>query len=472
MHWLYLYFPNLQLDLLAVQDPTAALALACPKQHQILKVNQQAAAAGVKTGQSIATAVLLCRDLQVSSPDLELQSRLLQQLAAQLYQVTADLALQSPDALLIRVSTMLKLYSDPACYWQQLQAQLASTPYQYQAATGSTPLAAKLLARCGKAALFVEPAVEQALVGSCPLTASDLPAAVVEQLARVGIRQLGALQALPLAELARRFAPQVVQYLDRLNGRLLQLPQFYRPKLEFRQQVLLSYEISESPILIKPLQPLLQALQQFLQGANLLCLGLCLRLQFRQAPELQLTIQSRAGEAVAANWQQLLLLHLAKLDLPEPVYSLALEATDFISDQRGSRSLLAGKPATLTKPQLLSLLVARLGEQAITTPKLQLRHLPEPDPGAASLNSALIASEPLLSSKECYQLRPLLLLAAPEPLTAPVRLLGSAERLEQWCWHNGVLQQRDYYLARTEQGQLWWVYRTPQQQWFVHGWFS
>lgn len=477
MRWLYLYFPELQLDQLALQYPGMALAIACPVKHQILNVNLKASLAGVKIGQSVATAVLLCRDLQVFSPQPKQQIHILQQLAAQLYQVAADLAMELPDALLIRVSSMLKLYPNPVSYWQQLQQQLASTPYQYRVATGSTPLAAKLLARAGKKVLFVDPLVEQQLIGSCPLSASDLCPTVVEQLARVGIRQLSALQALPLFELARRFEPQVVQYLDRLSGRLLQLPQFYRPKPRFWQEVLLSYEISESQVLLKPLQPLLQRLQQFLQGANLLCKCLQLRLQFRQATEIQLNIQSRAGEAIAEHWQQLLLLHLAKLQLPEPVYSLVLEATEYIEDQRGNQNLLAARPASLTQSQLMSVLAARLGEQAIHTPRLQLRHWPEPDVNLSSgiTNSAGFSckadSQPQ-TNKACYQLRPLLLLARAEPLTKAVTLLGSAERLEQWCWQTGVLQQRDYYLARTDTGQLWWVFRTAQQQWFIHGWFS
>ena len=31
---------------------------------------------------------------------------------------------------------------------------------------------------------------------------------------------------------------------------------------------------------------------------------------------------------------------------------------------------------------------------------------------------------------------------------------------------------RDYFIARTEQGRWLWVFRTPEQQWFIHGQFS
>lgn len=467
MRWLYLYFPSLQLDQLAVQYPAQPMALACPKRHQLLGVNSLAAAAGVKVGQSVATAVLLCRELQLFSPEPARVKQLLQQLAERLYQVTADLALQPPDALLIRVSSMLKLYPDPARYWQQLQLQLADCPYQYLAAAGQTPLAAKLLARSGQTELYLTPAAEQAKLALCPLTASDLPAASIEQLARLGIRQLGPLLALPAAELARRFSQDVLQYLAALTGRVLQLPQFYRPRLQFNRELQLHYEITESPQLLKPLQPLLQQLQQFLRRANLLCQRLQLTLQFRQHSPLPLQIRARAGEACAANWQQLVSLHLAQLQLPEPVYALQLAATDYVPDQRASCNLLAQRSQPLSKAQLLSVLVARLGEQAVVTPTLNLSHWPEAESSASA-----VAALPALNAALCYQLRPILQLPKALPLTEAVTLLSGAERLEQLCWQSGTLLQRDYYLARTEQGQLWWVYRTPQQQWYLQGWFS
>ncbi|GAL22007.1 DNA polymerase-like protein PA0670 [Vibrio maritimus] len=32
--------------------------------------------------------------------------------------------------------------------------------------------------------------------------------------------------------------------------------------------------------------------------------------------------------------------------------------------------------------------------------------------------------------------------------------------------------KRDYYVARSEQGQWLWIYRTEDKQWFIHGQFS
>lgn len=112
MLWLYLHFPSLQLDVLQLQHPQQPLALADPAKHQIMALNQAAKLRGVALSQSVATAVLLCPDLQVYPPNVQQQQQLLLQLCEQLYQYTAEIMLQPPDGLAIRVSAMLQLYHD------------------------------------------------------------------------------------------------------------------------------------------------------------------------------------------------------------------------------------------------------------------------------------------------------------------------------------------------------------------------
>lgn len=470
MTWLYLHFPTLQLDVLQRQFPQQPLALAEPKQHQIIAVNQEAQLQGVTVKHSVATAVLLCPNLQLYPPDAVRLQQLLQQLCQQLYQYTGDIMLQPPDGLAIRVSTMLQLYADFSTYWQQLQQVLQESFTHYIAACATTLLGARLLARSGQTWLQLDPTITEQQLAKTALCYSEISEQHQQQFARVGISRLGQLLALAPAELAKRFPAEVVHYLQQLQGKSVSPPQFYRPAQLFQRYLLLSYEISQSELLLQPLCKFLAELQQFLQQSNQLCRSLLLTLHFRQHETLALEVKAVGGEVQALRWEALLRLQLATLALPEPVYAIDLQALHLDTAVAQTVPLLQQRQSTLSVAQLLSILTAKLGEHALRSPVFIAKHWPE---------QSVQRQAPLLLTSEsssflpeqAYVMRPSVQFAEPERLTEPVQLLGSAERLESVCWHSGAYLQRDYYVARNAQGQQLWVFRTPELHWYVHGWF-
>lgn len=471
MQWLYLHFPSLQLDLLQQQYPQLPLALVDPVKHHIMAFNQTAQLRGVALQQSVATAVLLCPDLQLYPPDVPQQQQLLLQLCEQLYQYTAEIMPQPPDGLAIRVTAMLQLYRDFSAYWQQLQQVLQSTKWHYIAAGADTLLGARLLAKSGQTWLQLHSNTTVQKLAETPLGYSELSLVHQQQLARLGITCLGSLLALAPAELGRRFPAEVNYYLQQLQGKQVSPPQFYRPSRQFKRYLLLAYEISQSDLLLPRLHTFLRELQQFLQQANQVCRGILLTLYFRQAAALQLNVQAVGGETQAGRWEELLRLQLAKVSLSEPVYALDLQALYLDAAVVETGSMLQQRPSTLSVSQLLSLLSAKLGSQVLHSPAFVESHWPEHNvqrqaPLNATANSATAASS------TAYAARPSLQLAQPIPLTEHVQLLGVAERLETICWQSGERLQRDYYVARNQQGQQLWVFRTPEQHWYVHGWFS
>ena len=84
-------------------------------------------------------------------------------------------------------------------------------------------------------------------------------------------------------------------------------------------------------------------------------------------------------------------------------------------------------------------------------------------------------------------MRPVWLLPHPEPLPerqggpwldgAPLQLLSGPERIEAGWW-DAALAERDYFIARTTDGALVWIYRgrlpmmEPTQGWFMQGRFG
>ena len=76
--------------------------------------------------------------------------------------------------------------------------------------------------------------------------------------------------------------------------------------------------------------------------------------------------------------------------------------------------------------------------------------------------------------------RPFWLLEEPEPLEevgyAPhyrgrLTLVAGPERIESGWWH-GEDVVRDYFIARTGDDALVWIYRSRGERWYLHGLFA
>ena len=81
---------------------------------------------------------------------------------------------------------------------------------------------------------------------------------------------------------------------------------------------------------------------------------------------------------------------------------------------------------------------------------------------------------PLSSSNvtpKALSLRPSLLLPTPSRLKEKVPIEHGPEPIVSGWWDTHEIT-RDYFIARDDNGRWLWVYRTPQQEWFTHGFFS
>ncbi len=510
--WLYLYFPQLQLDLLQEympQSPDPATALTTNitatsplilLNSQDLKVHQANAAAqtlGIKAGQTLAHACALCATLQVLpwQPSTELQ--LLQMLAFDCYQLCADLAIAPPNALWLRLDPMLQLYGGLPAFLQQLSQQLHLRPLQFQYGCAVTAEAARLLCLHQPGQVAQTLAEQQRQLKRCPVALLALPATVSQQLQRIGLQQLGDLLTLQPKDLSRRFGLELNSYLQRLQGQLPPLLQYYQPPEQFSAELELLYQLEHHPQLHAPLRHLLLQLQHYLQRRDQLCYQLQLELTLRDKPALCLKLQSPQAEARADRWFALWQLKLEALRLPAPVLAIRLKATQYCGRDSDSADLYAGKQGQYSPLQLIGLLQAKLGGAHVRRPQQHAAFLPEIAGGSMQLQYANSTEQPLqvqqtapsyhpgasksttASSKElsppCLSTslphRPAFLLAVPEPLQQPVRLLPGLERIQSQWWQ-GPVEARDYLTARSTDGRWLWVYRTPQQQWFVHGVFA
>lgn len=332
----------------------------------------------------------------------------------------------------------------------------------------------------------------------------------VDTLARTGCTTWGALRALPRAGVARRFGAALVDALDVAWGERpdrhpwLALPEVFDVKLE------LPALATTAPALMWSANRLLTQLQIWLQARQrgVLALELEWTLDLKRLngaplpPHQQLTLRTGRPTQDTAHLRRLASEHLARATLAAPASQLRLRTLDTAPWAGASQSLL---PEERVQGERLHALVerlsARLGAAQVRVPVARADHRPEHmqhwqaacDPLRDATHGAAVADA----------LYPPWLL--PQPLAlqvhhgqpqfqGPLRLLTRAQRIETGWWDAAPaaaetgLALRDYFIARSPQAGLLWIYRerpsaptvlaastteSPQHpRWFLQGLYA
>ena len=195
-----------------------------------------------------------------------------------------------------------------------------------------------------------------------PITATGLESKQIEALQRIGVCQLKTLFELPMAELARRFNIDLVNYVGRLLGQFKHPLDFFHPPAQFDSQLDLLYEIDNIQWLIKPLTILLQRLESFLLMRNQVAYELRLSLHQRSDdPELnnekQIFLTSAIGEYRTQGWLKLAQLTFESLRLDAAVQSLQLRVSRAGELPSQPDDLFAGQQGALAPLEMISLLL-------------------------------------------------------------------------------------------------------------------
>lgn len=463
--WLYLYFPALQMDSQFSTDSENAIIILEAKDNSIQQLNRAAAQAGIKPGMGLGTACALCHNLHVEPYNIDFENNKIKQLCDSLYPLTSDIVPFPPNGILLRIHNMLRFYQGLDNYWQAISSALNSNPIRYHYATGNTPFAAKMLAQSAWDTICDDhQQMRQQLLGQ-PIDSSELSGKVIENLKRVGIRQIGDLAAMPLNDIAKRFDIQLVTYMGRLLGELHHGVNFYHPEKRFNRRMELLYEIDNTQILLPPAKLLLQALEDFLLIRDQVTEEIMLSLHQREQASLAVNVRSAEGEYKAQVWQTLLQLQLETVQLQSPVFALSLETGHTRLKTPQANDLFAGKKSVLTQMQLIALLQAKLGQDSVQQISLNNDVRPE------QVNLYQSAGKPLARQADLEPNRPFFLLPEPQTLSEKVQLVQGPERILSGWWDDRPVM-RDYFIARSVHGRWYWVFRTAAQQWFLHGVFS
>lgn len=341
-------------------------------------------------------------------------------------------------------------------------------------------------------------------------------------LARMGCTQWGQMRALPRGGVARRFGAPLLDALDRAYGLKPELyPWLVLPDV-FEATLELTAQVETAPALLFGARRLLQQLHVWLQlrQSGVLALALMWTMDARRntATEGELVLRTAEPTGEMSHLERLLGEHLARITLPAPVLYLRLRTLETQKLGGESASLLPEdlRPGD-SLHQLLERLSARLGRHQVLQWQAGADHRPEWMQAwlPATDASQLIATGAIGTRAEGQKgikvlktqgqqalpkashhpaLYPTWLLASPLKLAVqhnrpqyqgPLTLLTGPQRLEAGWWDSGNCALRDYFVARSEQSGLLWIYRerlnaqgraghsaNADSQWYLHGLFA
>jgi protein ImuB len=359
-----------------------------------------------------------------------------------------------------------------------------------------------------------------------PLQALAAARPHLPMLSRLGVNQWAHLRALPRGGVARRFGAGLVDALDRAYGQRpetyvwLTVPEVFEAPLE------LSASVDTAPALLFGARRLLAQLQVWLRARQLgvLALELVWELDARRANALHIdthhggTQQGRLVLCTAqatqdmAHLQHLLGEQLARVTLPAPVLFLRMRSlqTQPLAGESWSLLLQEQRPGD-SLHQTLERLGARLGADQVRCASLQEDQVPErmqqwhPWHALRSSYSATkkgagyaMSVRPTapkyvenFNAPDFLSICPSWLLARPLRLAVHqgcphyaglLTLLAGPHRIESgWLGAAHDCALRDYFVARSTQAGLVWIYRerlghrNPSTQtpvWYLHGLFA
>lgn len=481
MLWLNITFPQLPLEALGVAEcGKATVVTACEGNARwVICRNLAAERANLSVGVNVATTLAIHPDVVLLDRKPNAESAALQRLAAWAYQFSGSVIVgeisdrpshAQTTCLWLEIGASLKLFGGFRNLIEQLERELQELRYTYQLGVGPTFEGAALLARAGVRIACTSPQALFARIRDLPLTRLLLDADIIRLMHSAGVRSIGLLTELPRDQVARRFGPELSDFLARLMGEspdprpAYRLPDRYDAHFEFE------FELRSTESLLFPLRRMLREFAGFLRARDTGVQRFTLTLSHRDIESTQLRIGLSAPDRDAERFFSLVREQLERVELPAPTIELRLAANEFSSPTALQSDLLThAAQQTEELAHTIDRIVSRLGDEQVHRLTTVADHRPE----AAWATREFDITRRNKSVDTQFFERPLWLLPEPKPLQFSATPQGQGpERIEGGWWDSADVQ-RDYYVVRTSNGADLWVYRDLSAGgWYLHGFWS
>ena len=491
MLWLAIVLPELPLQVFtrAMSSPQPLAVASPPPRAQLIAANAPARALGIVPGLRPASALSLLPVLSLRARAPARERAALEEIALWAARFTPRISLAPPDAVLLEVSTTLRLFGGTHRIAHELEQALRTLGFEARLACAPTPLAAHWFARSA-AGRLVDADDEQEdwlrhldELPASVLADSGCDAATCELLAGLGMQTLAQVQALPAAGLARRQAQAVSEALARARGTLADLRPWFAPPQGFDHALTLPAPTHHAEALHFAARRLFASLAAWLQARHAALDACTLSLEYEHEPTTVLELLFGQPSADAQRFALIARERLASLPLPAEVCALRVRADRTMQASTPSGDLFGDTGQEAADAfLLLARLRARLGDSGVIRLGTRPEHRPEAALQVHVPDRAHSAREPVPAYRATAHLppaahareRPLWLLPVPRPILAErFTLLGCAERIETGWW-DGQPVRRDYYRARDPGHVLCWIFSDLDRggRWFLHGYFA
>jgi protein ImuB len=296
----------------------------------------------------------------------------------------------------------------------------------------------------------------------------DLAPEASALISSLGVRTLGGLMRLPREGLARRFDAGLLEQLGQARGQTPEAREFFVPPARFEGRLEMPAPVRQAEQALFAARRLLDQMEGFLAARQAGVRAFALELLHEDAPATRVGIGLAGAGRDAGHFARLLRERLGALALRAPIERIRLEAGDIEVLSERSRRLFDDRPGGEEGwLRLVERLQARLGSAAVHGLDTHEDHRPERawvpvSPGKEFSSQGKNQDSP----------RPLWLLDPPRRLAeGEFALLAGPERIESGWWDEAEAR-RDYFIARTGEASLAWIYRERQGHWFLHGYFA
>ena len=367
-----------------------------------------------------------------------------------------------------------------------------------------TPGAAWALTHFGKlSSQIIKPGSQQAAIADLPLIGLRLPTSLVEDLSKVGLRQIKSLFSIARAPLRARFGAEVRKRLDQALGLEAEpiSPQIsHSPDLV---RFVLPDPISTMDSILVVLECLLERLIKKLEIKSLGTRELKVLLYRVDGQLDKLIVSTSQTNRDKSIFSKLFFEKFNNFILDSGVDVIILEATNVDIYQPLQPDLISQSDRINSEISVLvDRLINRFGSSSVIRRSLQESYSPERSetafPVSSNLHYSKITQSIGSSFEDTLTVRPLYLLQRPEyiePLTecnrplpfqfrwrhtlVNVRRANGPERIApEWWLVEDYYKTRDYFRIEDSDGRRYWLFKERMKQskkkpsWYLHGLFS
>lgn len=447
---------------------------------------------GITAGKVLADARAILPILEVLDDEPLETATLLQTLAEWSLRFSPIAAVDGLDGIILDISGCAHLWGGEQPYMETIARRFTVGGYQVRLSIADTIGSAWAIARYGDDLCIVEGGRQAEALTALPPEALRLESSVLQKMQKLGFRQIGQFMNMPGATLRRRFGEMLLQRLGQALGSYPETVKPVQPVEPYQERL----PCLEPILTLKGIEIALEHLiEQFCK--RLEREGKGIRSAVFKGYRIDGNVQeiSIGTSRASYNTKHLFRLFELKLGSIEPALGIELfvieaplvedisESQDTLWDIKGGQAKVA---------ELLDNIAGKIGMGAIRRYLPAEHHWPE-----RSVKETTSLDENPDIPWPTEKLRPLHLLAEPEPIDVMVPLpdyppvlfthrgkifklmkADGPERIEQeWWMAEG--QPRDYYRVEDEKGARYWLFRSGHYvdghddvQWFLHGFFA